>query len=211
EAPTRERPRWSARVAGPRSGRETRRASRARRRRPPTTPRRRARGSAGRRGAGAGSPSAGPARARPRARRRRAVRTARRRAGSGVRRTPPGGGRSRAVCSGGQRRLGLLRELRERVGVADREVGEHLAVELDVGRLQPGDELVVREAVRAGAGVDPNDPEPPERALAVLAVAVRVDERVLDLLLRVLVVRALEAPVALGLLENLAARLARLA
>jgi hypothetical protein len=41
------------------------------------------------------------------------------------------------------------------------------------------------------------------------AVAVRVDERVLDLLLRVAVVRALAAVVPLGLLENLATLLAR--
>src|SRR5262249_26173904 len=54
-----------------------------------------------------------------------------------------------------------------------------------------------------------DDPEATELALLVLAIAVRVDERVLDLLLRVRVVRALEAPVALRLLENLAALLAR--
>src|SRR5262249_54826771 len=42
-----------------------------------------------------------------------------------------------------------------------------------------------------------------------LAVAVGVDERVLDLLLRVAVARVLEAPVPLGLLEDLAALFAR--
>src|SRR5262249_49622644 len=73
----------------------------------------------------------------------------------------------------------------------------------------PGDELVVREPVRPRAGVDPHDPQAAERTLAVLPVAVGVDERVLDLLLRVLVVRALETPVALGLLEHLATLLAR--
>src|SRR5262249_18314288 len=52
-----------------------------------------------------------------------------------------------------------------------------------------------------------HDPELPELALANLAVAVRVRERTLDLFLRVLVVGALEAPVALRLLENLAALL----
>src|SRR5207248_9722023 len=86
---------------------------------------------------------------------------------------------------------------------------EHLAVELDLGLLQPVDELVVREAVLPRCRIDADDPEPPELALLVLAVAVRVDERVLDLLLRVLVRGLLEPPVALRLLEDLAALLAR--
>src|SRR5256885_8513938 len=46
------------------------------------------------------------------------------------------------------------------------------------------DELVVREPVHAGGRIDARDPQPAERALLDLAVAVRVDERVLDLLLR---------------------------
>src|SRR4029079_7907763 len=81
--------------------------------------------------------------------------------------------------------------------------------ELDPGLAAPGDELVVREPVMPRPGVDAHDPEPTERALLRLAVAVGVDERVLDLLLRVAVARMLEAPVALGLLEDLAALLAR--
>src|SRR5262249_34972442 len=78
---------------------------------------------------------------------------------------------------------------------------------LDARRLQAGDELVVGEPVRAGAGVDAHDPEPAEGALLDLPVAVGVGERALDLLLRIPVVRALEPPVALGLLEHLAALL----
>ncbi len=73
----------------------------------------------------------------------------------------------------------------------------------------PVHELVVREAVRARRGVDARDPELAELALAHLPVAVRVGERVLDLLLRVAVVRRFAAPVALGLLEYLAALLLR--
>src|SRR5205823_3238925 len=86
---------------------------------------------------------------------------------------------------------------------------KHLAVKLDLGRLQAGDELVVREAVRAGARVDPHDPEAAELALLVLAVAVGVAERVLDLLLGVRVRALLDPPIALRLLEDLAALLAR--
>src|SRR5579862_907857 len=108
-----------------------------------------------------------------------------------------------------ERSLRLLGQLAERGRIADREVGEHLAVKLDVRRPQAGDELVVRKTVSTRARVDAHDPEAAKRALLVLAVAVGVDERVLDLLLRVLVVRALEAPVAFRLLEHLAALLLR--
>src|SRR5262249_858856 len=90
------------------------------------------------------------------------------------------------------------------------QLGEHLAVERDPRLGASVDELVVGEAVRASARVDPRDPEPAEDPLALLAVAVRVDERVLDLLLRVAVARVLEAPVALRRLEDLAALLARM-
>src|SRR5262249_58228021 len=65
------------------------------------------------------------------------------------------------------------------------------------------------EVVLAGGRVDADDPELPERPLLGLAVAVGVDERVLDLLLGVAVALALEPPVALRLLEDLAPLLAR--
>src|SRR5207247_5320559 len=93
--------------------------------------------------------------------------------------------------------------------VADGEVGEHFPVELDPRLRAAVHELVVREPVRAGGGVDPRDPELPELPLPHLPVAVGVDERVLDLLLRVAVVGALTTPVALRLLEDLAALLVR--
>src|SRR5207245_708315 len=109
----------------------------------------------------------------------------------------------------GERRLGLRDDLAELRRIGGREVREHLPVELDLGRLQTCDELVVREAVGASAGVDAHDPELPELALLDLAVAIRVRERALDLLLRVRVVRVLEAPVAGGLLDDLAPLLAR--
>src|SRR5437588_4527572 len=108
-----------------------------------------------------------------------------------------------------ERRLRLLGDGAEGLRVAYGEIREHLAVELDPCRLQDGDELVVREAVRARAGVDPHDPESPEGPLLVLAVTVGVGERVLDLLLRVAVRGLLQPPVALRLGENLAALLAR--
>src|SRR5262249_55509456 len=114
-----------------------------------------------------------------------------------------------AAVSSLEGRFGLLGDRAERGRVADGEVGEHLPVELDPGLRAAVYELVVREPVRAGSRVDPRDPELAELPLPHLPVAVRVDERVLDLLLRIAVVRALAAPVALCLLENLAALLLR--
>src|SRR3954454_9175360 len=122
---------------------------------------------------------------------------------------------SRRASGGGgfglslERLLRLARELGERRRVGRGEIGEDLAVELDAVRLQAGDELVVREPVRARTRVDAHDPEPAEVPLLVLAVTVGVDERVLDLLLGVLVRALLDPPVALRLVENLAALLAR--
>src|SRR5206468_1989688 len=110
---------------------------------------------------------------------------------------------------GDERGLRLLGDRAERGGIAHGEVGEHLAIELDVRLPQARDELVVREPLLPRRRVDPDDPEAPEVALPVLPVAVGVDERVLDLLLRALVGLALEPPVALRLLEDLAPLLAR--
>src|SRR5262249_32817898 len=106
--------------------------------------------------------------------------------------------------------LGLLGNRGEGCGVVDREIREDLAVELDAGLAAAVHELVVRQPVRARRRVDPRDPELPEVALLHLPVAVGVDERPVDLLLRVPVVGALPAPVALRLLENLAPLLLRM-
>src|SRR3954447_1232008 len=113
------------------------------------------------------------------------------------------------IRSGAERRLGALGNRPESLRILDGEIGEHLAVERDLGLLQPGDELVVREPVRPRGRVDAHDPESAERALLVLAVAIRVRERVVDLLLRVAVGGLLQPPVALRLAENLAPLLAR--
>src|SRR3954452_5666866 len=108
-----------------------------------------------------------------------------------------------------ERRLRLVGDVTERLRILDGEVGEHLAVELDLRLPKSRDELVVREAVRARPRIDAHDPEPPECALLVLAVAVRVRERMVDLLLRIAVRGLLQPPVALRLAEDLAALLAR--
>src|SRR4029077_17611233 len=69
--------------------------------------------------------------------------------------------------------------------------------------------LAVGEVVRAGGRVDADDPEPAEVALAHAPVAIGVLQAVLDLLLRALLDLRLQAPVAGGLGQNLAALLAR--
>src|SRR3954451_134486 len=69
---------------------------------------------------------------------------------------------------------GFLGKTSERLGVADGHVREHLAVELDAGRLQAVHELAVRHALLARRRVDADDPEAAEVALLVPAVPVGV-------------------------------------
>src|SRR5450759_63308 len=79
-----------------------------------------------------------------------------------------------------------LRPLDERGepgGIVDRHVGEHLAVQVDLGLLEAVHEHGVRQAVEARAGVDAGDPQLADLALLGLAVAVGVLQRVLHLLL----------------------------
>src|SRR4051812_16842489 len=115
----------------------------------------------------------------------------------------------RSVCLSGSRRLpGGLRKSAEGVGVADRDVREHLAVKLDAGQLEAVHELAVAHALAAGGGVDAGDPEATEVALLVAPVAVRVGVRLEQLLLRAPVGRVLLAAVALRARESVTALLA---
>src|SRR5438105_2536043 len=82
-------------------------------------------------------------------------------------------GRS-AGSAGGQRLAGALGKTSEGVGVADGDVRQDLAVELDARGLQAVDELRVRHPVLPGGSVDPRDPQAAEVALAVATVAVAV-------------------------------------
>src|SRR5215207_8130791 len=76
------------------------------------------------------------------------------------------------------RALGELRDASKRGRVANGEVGEDLAIDLDVCALEAVDELAVGEAVLTRCGVDPDDPQLAHLALALLPVARRVGERV---------------------------------
>src|SRR5262249_56135806 len=108
-----------------------------------------------------------------------------------------------------ERSLGTLGDGGECLRIGHGDVGERLAVELDPGLLHPSHEAPVPEPMLARCRVDPDDPQRPERALPCFAVAVRVDERVLDLLLREAVAGLLAPVVALRLVEDLGALLPR--
>src|SRR3954452_2331701 len=122
----------------------------------------------------------------------------------------PGSRSMRSCLASGSRRLpGGLSKTSEGLGVADGDVGQHLAVELDLSQAQAVHQLAVAHALLARGGVDPLDPQAAELALTVLAVTVRVGAGLEQLLLRALVARVLLAAVALGPLERRAALLAR--
>src|SRR5947208_16693710 len=79
------------------------------------------------------------------------------------------------VSSAGRQRLtGALGKASEGVGVAYRDVGQDLAIELHARELQAVHELRVGHAVLPGGSVDPRDPQPAEVALAVAPIAVAV-------------------------------------
>src|SRR5690242_20659561 len=125
--------------------------------------------------------------------------------GSSSERRPRAGAASRSLGRVDVRRQCLLRDLDERGergGVVHGQLGQDLAVDLDVRGLQTLDEAVVRDAVGAGSGVDALDPQLTEVALALLAVVVVVDQRVGDLLLGLAVQARTLTAVAGGLLED---------
>src|SRR3954454_23628955 len=115
---------------------------------------------------------------------------------------------ARGTCSGclelgGGSLPGEFHESAKAIGVVDRDVGEHLAVHVDLGLLEAVDQLRVAHALLSGGGVDPGDPQPPEVPLAIAPVTVRIGIRAHDLLLREPVARVLAAEVALGAPEDL--------
>src|SRR4029077_20880651 len=74
--------------------------------------------------------------------------------------------------------FGELGDLPKGRRIPDGQVGQDLAVDLDVGLLETGDEGAVGDAVLAGCRVDPDDPQLAHLALALFAVARRVGHRV---------------------------------
>jgi len=96
-----------------------------------------------------------------------------------------------------------LRDRLKRLGLADRDVREHFAVEIDTGELDAVHELRIGQAVLASTGVDALDPQGAKVALAVAPVAIGVAQPLLDLFDRDAVGRAAAPAVTLGELEDL--------
>src|SRR6266568_2292960 len=93
----------------------------------------------------------------------------------------------------------------ERAGVANGDVGQHLAVDRRAGGLESGHQLRIRDAVQARRGVDAGDPEPAEITLAILASGEGRVERLVHRLLGDAVTARLHPVVALGELQDLGA------
>src|ERR1700741_2843204 len=70
------------------------------------------------------------------------------------------------LCGCGDRLKGL--------GLADRDVGQHLTVEVEPGQFDPVHELRVGQPVLPRTGIDPLYPQGSEIALAVAPVAISV-------------------------------------
>src|SRR6516164_424103 len=98
--------------------------------------------------------------------------------------------------------LCLLRERTERRGVVHRDIGEHLAVDLDAGFVQSVDDATVGESVDTRRRVDARDPERAELALVLPPVAVGVLPCLDDGLLRRAIDLAPGIVVALRLAKN---------
>src|SRR4051794_3019547 len=110
---------------------------------------------------------------------------------------------ARPVLGAGLPASGRLRELRDRSkrpGIANCQIRQDLAVDLDIGLLQAGDELAVRQAVLAGRCIDPDDPQLAHLALALLAIAGRIGKGVKERLTRRLDEARLGALPTLGVL-----------
>src|SRR4051812_10376328 len=105
--------------------------------------------------------------------------------------------------------LDLPCDLGERRLVHHREIGEDLAVDVDLRALQPGHERAVGHAELAHRGVDARDPQRAEGALLLAAVAVGVLPRLHHRLLGDAVDVLAAAAEPLRLLEDLLVARAR--
>src|SRR6188768_3323055 len=83
-------------------------------------------------------------------------------------------GRGRPAQASSELGLHLFDDAAESSGVVDGEIGQHLAVNVDLRLLEAGHELAVAHAELARRRVDTGDPELAENALAGAAVAVGV-------------------------------------
>ena len=74
--------------------------------------------------------------------------------------------------------LSDLHQLRETGAVLHGDVGQHLAVDGDIGLLQTGNEAAVRQPVLAAGRIDAGDPQLAELPGARTAIPIRIIQRV---------------------------------
>ena len=103
------------------------------------------------------------------------------------------------------RLLGDFHQLSERGGVVHGQVSQHLAVDFDVLLLQTVDKGGIAHAAQAGGGVDTDDPQAAEVALAQFAAGVGVAQGAAHLFAGSAVLLGFASPVTLRQLEHLAA------
>src|SRR5687767_3741878 len=95
-----------------------------------------------------------------------------------------------------------LSDAGKRSRIADRDVGQDLAIERHPSALEPGDQLGVGQAVLPRSCVEADDPQGPQLALALLAADIRIGHGVEQRLARRLDQRRLGAAPTLGGLEQ---------
>jgi len=86
----------------------------------------------------------------------------------------------------------------EAISIENRQLGQHFAVELDVGFFQVSGETRVGSPVDAGGGVDAGNPEATEIAFATAAIAIGVAQGFHHLLVRGAEVAGVRSPEAFG-------------
>lgn len=99
--------------------------------------------------------------------------------------------------------FGNCYKLREGVGIPHRHIGQHLAVNIHVGLLQPSHEPAVGESLLPRRGIDPDDPKTPEITFALAAMAIGVAQGLQQGLVGAAVEGMLRPSMSLGLLEHL--------
>src|SRR3989338_5525417 len=102
----------------------------------------------------------------------------------------------------GERRGHVCDDLVECRGIVERQLGELLAVQRNLGAPARRDELAVRQPARARGGIEADDPETAERALLGLPVAGAVRHRADDRLFALPDLPPAARPESLGLLEQ---------
>ena len=101
-----------------------------------------------------------------------------------------------------QGRFGLRNETFQRLWIVDGEVGEDLAIKLDLSGFETFDEAGVGKILGADGSGDPLDPETTELALTLFAVAILILPGLVDCVFGVAVELGTEAAEAFGALED---------